>query len=165
MTEEFSALADYLQRTGWSVRMCPGPAALPANVASRFDWIPSELREFIEAAGTVVSPDERSWFVTSGVLSGTGGLAFAWNEWELLSLAAAEGDEEWRQQIRDFWDRHFPLIMSVKSGYAFFAVRAQDRSIVCGEEPEFEETTVVAASVSDFLTVLRFGDMRLSRWV
>ena len=31
-------------------------------------------------------------------------------------------DPDWQQRIRRFWDEHLRVLMSVKDGYAFFAV-------------------------------------------
>jgi hypothetical protein len=165
ISEEFTDLLNYLQGAGWAVRLRSSPLVIPEGMSPRYDWVPSDLREFIGSTETILSPDETSWVITGGVLSGTSGLAYAWNEWELDSLEAANGDLEWQQRIRGFWDLHFPVIMSVKTGYAFIGIRAGDGSIVCGADPEFEETTVVASSLSEFIRNLRTGDPQLSPWI
>ena len=40
-----------------------------------------------------------------------------------------------------------------------------DLSIVCGEEPEFEETTVMASSFLEFLNLLAESNVKFKRWV
>jgi hypothetical protein len=55
--------------------------------------------------------------------------------------------------------------MSVKSGYAYFAVRMADMCVVRGDEPEFEETVVVASSFPGFLNLLADLDPNLSIWI
>ena len=41
--------------------------------------------------------------------------------------------------------------LSVKDGYAYYAISMKDGSIVQGTEPEFEECTLVASLLADFL--------------
>ena len=74
------------------------------------------------------------------------------NEFELQSIEAAESDSEWIKRIKAFWDEHAPVMLSEKSGYAYFAI---DRSgkIVLGREPEYEEVAV-STSFQAFLDEL-----------
>ena len=69
---------------------------------------------------------------------------------EVLSLKCAEGDAEWTNKITDFWNNHLPIFLSVKDGYAYYAISMKDGSIVQGTEPEFEECTPVTSSFADF---------------
>jgi hypothetical protein len=55
--------------------------------------------------------------------------------------------------------------MSVKSGYAYFALQSDSLKVVCGEEPEFEATGEVASSFGEFLQMLVAEHQRLVRWV
>lgn len=71
-----------------------------------------------------------------------------------MSIESADGDSEILAEINAFWSDHLPFILSVHSGYAFYAIRtAVERfgEVVEGCEPIFEEACVVAASFSDFL--------------
>ena len=70
-----------------------------------------------------------------------------------MSLEAAEGDEVWKKEIKDWWSDKLPFIMSVKSGYSFYAIDLGDNkgAILMGQEPEFEEANVVARDFDDFL--------------
>ena len=77
--------------------------------------------------------------------------AFQWNEWELISLEAAEGDSVWTDDIIGFWNGHLPIFASVNGGYSYYAISMEDGSIVHGFEPEFEKCEIVAASFNDFM--------------
>lgn len=100
----------------------------------------------------VVSADETSWFLCCDDYNGTSESAFKWNEFENLSLEAAGDDSEWKEEIRQWWDKRLPIIISVREGYSFYAIDLEGGNgrIVRGEEPEFEEAEVVADSF--FLT-------------
>jgi len=73
-----------------------------------------------------------------------------------MSLEAAGSDVDWCAAIRSFWQSHFALFLSVNDSYQYFAyclegpLRGQ---MVYGSEPEFEECSVVATSLVDFLTM------------
>jgi hypothetical protein len=74
-----------------------------------------------------------------------------------MSLEAAGDDADCAAEVRAFWDAHLPFLLSVRDGYAYFAVcTAADGfgRIVAGREPEFEEATVVADSFEQFLASL-----------
>ena len=102
---------------------------------------------------------------TARDFSGESGLAFAWNEWERQSIEAAEGDEELERRVVAFWDSHLPILLSVKSGYAYFAIEQSSLRIVRGEEPEYEEATPLAPSFTALLQLIKGRDRRLSLWI
>ena len=56
-----------------------------------------------------------------------------------------------------------PFIMSVKSGYSFYAIDLGDNkgAILMGQEPEFEEANVVARDFDDFLEKIFNNDIIL----
>ncbi|MCM1100467.1 MAG: hypothetical protein NC079_01780 [Clostridium sp.] len=89
--------------------------------------------------------------------------AFQWNEFEMMSLQAAvdEDDEEWQKDIRAFWDKHLPICLSVRDGYSYYAIRINDGHVVCGYEPEFEETTDMADSFYGFAEMVSDGAVDL----
>ncbi len=99
---------------------------------------------------------QTTWFLCQQDYNSGSSRAFSWDEWEQLSLRAADGKPEWIAEIRSFWDTHFPFMYSVHSGYAFYAVcTAEDGfgKIVEGYEPEFEDVTEVADSFDEFLNM------------
>jgi hypothetical protein len=154
-----------LEALGWALRLEPSPAPLPETISQRYSWVPYSIQQFISEVDLAVSPDEKAWLLGSPDFRGSSHAAYVWNEWEKQSLQAASGQTDWTAAITSFWDQHMPIAMSVKSGYAYFAMRKKDSSIVCGEEPEFEETTVIAASLSEFLRLLANPEGIINRFV
>ena len=139
-----------LRAGGWQCLPSGDTKTLPAHVLARYSWIPADVLEALCGFREVMSPDEGFWLITAASFSGEDGLAFSWDEWENLSLGAAQDDGEWIVRIREFWDRHLPVAMSVTDGYEYHALRP-DGTVVCGREPEFEETVPFAPSYCDFL--------------
>ena len=95
---------------------------------------------------------ETAWFLCQPDYDGTSDSAYRWNEFELQSLEAAEGDDDWRREITRFWDRHFPIFLSVKAGYSFLALRLTEPdygAVVYGHEPEYEEVDVICPSFTE----------------
>lgn len=157
--------AEGMRKRGWQVAGDPRNQSIPNEVASRYPWLPEQVCRILREFSAVVSPDEKTWFVTATEIRGESGSAFAWNEWEAQSLAVAEGDEEWSRVILAFWDRHFPILLTVADHYAYLAVRKDGIAIVGGDEPEFEETVDVAESFEELLTMFVHGDPSLERWM
>lgn len=141
----------YMKENGWSVELSEAPCeVLPEAITNRYKNIPPDWREFICGIKHMVSSDETTWFLCAEDLDIQGDKAFQWNEWELISLEAAEGDTQWKSRIKSFWDEHLPIVMSVRGCYSYYAIALKDGSVVRGAEPEFEECETVAASFTDF---------------
>jgi hypothetical protein len=165
MNQEFLESLRLLSRKGWDVQLRVTPANFPGDVIQRYSWCPDGVREFVENTDAVIAPNQKSWFLTSSEFAASSDSAFRWNQWEVDCLEAADSDPEWQAEIVCFWDRHFPLMLSLKSGYAYFAIRQEDLVIVAGEEPEFEGTAIIATSFPEFLTMVSSNDPRLARWI
>jgi hypothetical protein len=165
MTDIIESL-DKLQKLGWTIEKQAAPRALSADILHRYNWIPEDLSDFICETKKVCSPNIKSWFLTSEDFNGTSGLAFAWNAWEILTLDSARKsrDEQWAASIRSFWDEHFPIFISVKGEYAYFAIEKGTLKIVNGIEPVFEETVFVTDSFADLLKMFIEQDSRLAVW-
>jgi hypothetical protein len=133
------------------------PRQLPGEIVQRYPWLPKACRELLTETKAAVSPSNTAWL-------NLGGSAFAWNEWERLSLKAAADDRALSSRIIRFWDDHFPLLMSVKSGYAYFAIEKTRLQIVRGEEPEFEGTHVLDGTIPGVLGLFATSD-KLERWI
>jgi len=145
------SFADYMKENGWTVELNETPvASFPENITNRYKNIPRDWREFIGGIKSMVSPDETTWFLCAEDFDIQGDKAFQWNEWELIGLESAEGDMEWKNGIKSFWDRHLPIVMSVRGCYSYYAIDLNDGSVVCGAEPEFEECETAASSFTDF---------------
>jgi hypothetical protein len=165
MTLHLADHLDAMKRVGWRIGRLAERAVLPAAIVSRYAWVPRELLDFVCEIELAASADDKAWLLSAGDYAGTSGSAFAWNEWELIGLDAAADDEQWKREVMEFWDRHFPILMSVKSGYAFFAVDRERHAVVVGEEPEFEEVSPLAASVTELLKMISGRSSRLERWL
>jgi len=165
MLNEHRGFLNRLSDHGWRVSLQPTSRLLPREIKTRYNWLPQNVEDFVTNLETAVSPSETAWFLGLPDFSCTGSSAYRWNEWEELSLTAATEDRQSSDAIRRFWDQHFPVTMSVKSGYAYFAVRMADMCVVRGDEPEFEETIVVASSFLGFLNLLADLDPNLSIWI
>src|SRR5262249_18478895 len=136
MSEELFMRLGRLERVGWKVKRLARSCALPRAIIERYAWLPREILDLVSAIDVAHSADERAWVLSASDTCGTSASAFAWNEWERLSLAAAGDDDSWKHEITSFWDGNFPLVMSVRSGYAYFAIERSEHAVVVGEEPE-----------------------------
>ncbi len=139
--------------------------SLPPEIVRRYPWMPPEFREFVEQTNAVVSADEKAWLLTAVDFAGESDAAFAWNEWERQSLDGTDGDATLAEHIRLFWDEHLPILTSVKSGYAYFAIERTTLRVVCGEEPEYEQPSPLATSFAELLRLLAVRDAKLDRWI
>jgi hypothetical protein len=156
MPRTLEQLMDTLARSGWEARLRRAPRRRLPRALARFGSLPAPYRAFLLQAERCVDPEQRAWLLTCADFEGRSGSAFTWDAWERLSLSAARGDAPERKAIRAFWDRHLPVALSVRSGYAYLALRLTDGAVVLGCEPEFEESPErVCPTFSDLLTSLR----------
>lgn len=152
---------EWLRTQGWHMKL-NAEANLNFNedFIGRYPDIGSEYEDFLRIYKEVVSADEKTWFLCGDDYNGASEAAFKWNEFENLSLEAAGDDSEWKDEIKEWWDKKLPIVISVKDGYSFYAIDLENGrgSIVRGKEPEFEETEVVAGSFFDFLDMVIRGE-------
>jgi hypothetical protein len=165
MDKTQAELLDRLGQMGWRVEKSPARRPLPGAIGKRYPWMPANYRALVEEMAIICGPDEKSWFLTEADFSGSAGSAYAWNEWERQSLDAAGSDKALKAAIVSFWDSHLSILFSTKSGYAFFALQKDGLGVVHGEEPEYEETTLIARSLTGFLRLLVDQDPRLARFI
>ena len=119
--------------------------------ANRYPNIPEEIKAFISSFRKAETTDGQAWLVSASDFISSSDCEFSPDEFEKISLSAAEDDLKWRQVIIEFWNKHVPIYMSVKNGYEYIAYNLETEKFVEGVEPEFEETLVVASSISGFL--------------
>jgi hypothetical protein len=148
---------------GWKTRRAGVASTIPPGILERYAWLTPDILSLIEVMQGSVNREETAWFLCSSDFAGTSESAFAWNEWERMSLDACDGDQALRSDVLKFWDNHFPIMQSVKSGYAFFGLRSSDLAVVVGEEPEFECVTMVAATFLDFVGTV--NTKPYERWI
>lgn len=143
----------YMKEQGWIVELNEKREEhrLPQVIRERYISVPQQWMDFISAVKSLINDDDTSWFLCGDDFDLQKEHSFRWNEWEIISLESAESDTEWETKIREFWNIHLPIIMSVEGGYSYYAISMENGSIVYGNEPEFEECKVVANSFEDFL--------------
>lgn len=154
----------WLDAHGWNVVLKENKElGLDSSFMKQYKEITKEYEEFLKIFKSVISKDEMTWFLCSDEYMNQSELAFKWNEFELQSLEAAEEDEEWKDAIVQWWNGKLPIIMSVKGGYSFYAIDLKDNygAIVRGEEPEYEETEIVASDLNHFFLSLISGEIEL----
>lgn len=154
MNEKFAL---WLKKDEWQVELNSTKYDYMKNkVLNKYNHIPQSFISILEDYHSISSKDDTTWFICGNDYLDESDDAFKWNEFEIMSLEAAEGDEVWKKDIRDWWSNKLPFIMSVKSGYSYYAIDFGNNkgAIVMGQEPEFEEASVVARNFDDFLEKL-----------
>lgn len=156
-------LSDWLKANNWHFEINKEiDFQSDIEVLKEYKNIPQEFLDFLKFYKSVLSKDEKTWFLCLDEYNDNSEYAYKWNEFELISLDAASGDEDWENEIKNWWKNKLPIIMSVKDSYSFYAIdMLNNNCIVKGEEPEFEETTVIANSFVEFLTMLETGKLGL----
>lgn len=127
---------------------------LPADIIESYSNIPESWLSFIEGYGSIMNGEENIWFLTAENFYPKSEDEWRYNEFELISLYAAEGDEELLVEVKSFWDNHIPIVMSVAGEYEYYAIELDSGNIVNSFEPEFEETETVAESFDEFLEMI-----------
>ncbi|WP_145407664.1 SMI1/KNR4 family protein [Paenibacillus xylanexedens] len=147
----------WAETKGWVIRTKSSHELnLDVHVSTRYNNIPDEYLDFLRVVKQCVSPSEQTWFLCENEYNHSTDTAFRWNEFELLSLEAAAGDDQWTSEIKTWWDHYLPIVISVHGGYSFYAIDLINEigTIVRGEEPEFEEVTKVAEHLDEFLQLI-----------
>ena len=131
------------------------PKELPAELLKRYKNIPPDYLTFLSQFEQITNQKDTSWFNSIEDFNGESDTDFKWNDFELQSLEALEGDEEEYDNVRIFWNNHIPILMSVTE-YEYLAICLEcDRygEIVHGIEPEFEETSKICNSFEELMAL------------
>lgn len=146
-----------LSARNWTVRRKRPPClALPKHIVERYARLPPDVSNFICALAECRNAAADAWLFGCADYEVVDAEAFKWNEVELMSLGAADGDAE-RKRIEAFWNAHFPFALAVHSDYDYLAVSIDEEhygAVVHGCAPEFESCEVIAPSFSYFLAKL-----------
>ena len=144
----------YINSKGWGYSLTTSNnKQLPDHIIKRYPGIPEDFILFQKKFDELYTPDECTWFLFTNEYNNKEN-QFSWNEPEKVSLEAAEGDDEWKQEIIEFWDRYLPIVLSVRNEYSYYAIDTKNGKIVSGTEPEFEEIEEIAGSFSEFLELI-----------
>ncbi|CAB3689362.1 hypothetical protein LMG1866_01979 [Achromobacter ruhlandii] len=149
MPTPYRRFLDHLAARGWTVT-APTAATAPPAFAGAYAPFSAMFDALSNAAGT-------RWFLSARDYAGDAGDDFPWDALRQISLDAALDAAE-RQAVQAFWTRHAPIYLSVDGDYEFLAIDRESGRIVHGVEPEFEDTTPVAASLDAlFLDMMAGG--------
>ncbi|UPK41430.1 SMI1/KNR4 family protein [Paenibacillus pabuli] len=154
MKSKFYEFLTWAETNGWTISSkTDRDLNLDLDVRIRYNTIPDQYLELLRVVKQCISSSEQTWFLCEDEYNHSADTAFRWNEFELLCLEAAVGDDQWSSEIKTWWDHYLPIVISVHGGYSFYAIDLFNEigSIVRGEEPEFEEVTKVADHIDDFL--------------
>jgi len=146
---------------GFNITLSDECQPLPEGITARYGNIPQTYADFAARLAEFTNAGETAWFITPSGFSETDPEKWRYNEFELMSLEAAEGDAEWQGEITEFWNNHLPIVLNVDGGYSYYALSMTDGSIVHGCEPEFEETETVAGLFEEFIEKLISGEIEL----
>lgn len=142
----------------WNVERASEIMELPEEVTARYKNIPKDWLKFMTQFSDITNDTDDMWFFTCENIFDGG---WSYNDFENMSLDAADGDEEWSSKIKEFWDNTLPIVMSVGGDYQYFAIKLDTGKVVQGWEPEFEYPMVVADSFEDFLEKVIAGEIYL----
>ncbi|WP_010252460.1 SMI1/KNR4 family protein [Myroides injenensis] len=150
-------LIETLRKLGWQVAEKNNSLVLKSLFTDRYSVLPDEFQLYLKSIQSGTSAENNAWLLCEEEYNGDSNDAFRWNELELLSLENADNEIDLQENIKSFWNSHLPFIISVKGEYSCFSIgtgEANYGQIFYGTEPEFEEVTLVAASLSDFISKL-----------
>lgn len=141
-------IVDTLTRQGWLHKAAPTSKAFALPVP--YQSAPLELIDFVSSFLFLRNRSDTMWFLSSEKYNERVADGFSWNEFELMSLSAAAGDSEWTKAIQLFWSQHLPVFLSVHGHYQYVAYCSDgpnNGKYVFGEEPDFEEVSIIGTSI------------------
>ena len=155
----------WAKNNDWNVELANEKRELPKTITERYAFIPADWIDFIRSFGVCINGDDNLYFQLvedfEELEDKADGKAFRWNEFELISLGAAEGDEKWTADIKEFWDNYLPIVISVGGDYHYYAIGIRTGEIFDGWAPEFEEPEIVAPNFTDFIEKIIEGKIEL----
>lgn len=136
-------MIEALKRIGFIVTERLERKELSQDFRVRYPNLPADYMEFLQQFLTITNESDTAWFNSIEDFNGESDSAFRWNEFELMGLEALEDDKESCDMIRQFWDSHIPVLMSVDGEYQYLCMDLSPENygkIYYGIEPEFEES-------------------------
>ena len=96
---------EWAKKNSWTIERVDATPELPEEVTARYKKLPEEWLEFINHFSDIINGTETMWFLTcknyiDDVLS--------YDDFEKMSIEAAEDDDEWSAEIKEFGDNTFP---------------------------------------------------------
>lgn len=123
------------------------------NLANwKFEKADIEFKKFVNLFSSCHNQEDNIWFLSKNDYEGESDSAFSWDEFENQSIEATD-DKDIIEAIREFCKVNLPFMMAVKNGYAYAAIvldGPNKGAVIVGNEPEYEDSTIVAKSLNDF---------------
>jgi hypothetical protein len=148
---EINNFVNWTKNKGWNVMIENNSIKnLPENILTRYN-IPDEYKTFLENIKICTNSEENIWFLCIDDYLEKSEGTFRWNEFEIISLEAADNDVELINEINNYWNKHLPIVFNVRGEYEYYAINIENKKIVYGYEPEFEESKIVANNFKELL--------------
>ncbi|EAG9322703.1 SMI1/KNR4 family protein [Listeria monocytogenes] len=160
--ERINHFLAWAKNNNWQIDLSAVEKKFPEQILKRYGNLPDAYKAFYRQLNLCSNAGDTCWFLSEEDFLENEEDAFLWDSFEQMSLAAAEGDENLENEVKQFWNSHLPIMMSVGGSYEYYAIALNDGSVVHGSEPEFEESLVVADSFADFLLKIVAGEVVIS---
>ena len=159
---KYSWFIDSLLQKGWLLKPLAETqedysSAESKRVLALIKATPLNFQTFIQSFKELSSRREDAWFLSYlDYLASNEEGGFSWNEYEQLSIQAAEedGDDEEIAFLSEFWNSYLPFAYSIRNGYSYLAIGVSGINkgkIIYGREPMFEEFSIEADSFEELL--------------
>ena len=163
---------DYLRNLeicGFVITRRENPKELSSDILKRYKNIPAEYLSFLKQFKQIANKEDTVCFNSIEDFNEETETDFKWNAFELMSLECFEDDDEEQGIIRNFWNNHIPIVLSVTE-YEYLAICLEnDRygEIVHGLEPEFEETSKICDNFEQLIDLMKepSGNQYLANFV
>ena len=117
----------WLKENEWIVELNSNEFDLKKNgILNKYNDLPSSFINILIEYSSILSKDEKTWFICEKDYIDESDDVFRWNEFELISLEAAKEDKNWIMQIKEWWKKKLPFIMSVRGGYSYYAIDLEE---------------------------------------
>lgn len=110
-----------LESAGFRVIRRKTPKDLPTVLTDRYKNIPTEYLKLLQQFEQITNQGDSAWFNSIEDFNDESDSDFKWNDFELQSVEAWDGDEEESSKVKDFWDSHIPILMAVNE-YQYLAI-------------------------------------------
>jgi predicted phosphohydrolase len=149
--EIINEFIEWAKRNKWNITVGDEDIGkLPKKIIKKYN-IPEGYKKFLENVKTCTNAKESIWFLCIDDYLEEEEDGFRWNEFEMLSIEADEGDRELIRGIKDYWKKHLPIIYNINDEYKYYAIEMEKGKVVYGKGPEFEESEVIANNFEELL--------------
>lgn len=153
-----SEFLDHLIKNNWVFHPRQlDEAVQPKILIERYGILAAVYVNFLNKFKLLTNKADNVWFLSIEDFEERAEAAFKWNEFEMQSLESCGNDKSLIEEVKNFWNNHLPIALSVRGHYSYLAISflsSQNGKIVFGEEPEYEHTTIVSETFLDFLLMV-----------